>query len=81
MGYRRIWPHDADHRVTVRATGEQIISWSSAGRQYGNRSTAEFLAFAGDFTVKQLDEWQEKALRAEARREKARKKKRQEEKP
>jgi len=38
---------------------------------------AEFLAFAGDFTVKQLDEWQAKALRAEARREKARKKREQ----
>ncbi|HVR95226.1 MAG TPA: hypothetical protein VMW27_01335 [Thermoanaerobaculia bacterium] len=72
MSHRRIWPHDSDRRVTVRATGEQMISWAATGRQYGNRSVAEFLAFAGDFTVKQLDEWQEKALRAEARREKKR---------
>lgn len=78
MGHQRVWPHDADHRVTVRATGEQMISWASTGRQYGNRSVAEFLAFAGDFTVKQLDEWQEKALRAEARREKKVKKKQDE---
>jgi len=54
-----------------------MISWAATGRLYGNRSVAEFLAFAGDFTVKQLDEWQEKALRAEARKEKARKKREQ----
>ncbi len=80
MGFRPIWPPHADRRVTVRATGEQLISWSITGRQWGNRSVAEFLAFAGDFTVKQIDEWQKKAERAERRREKARQKK-QEQKP
>lgn len=77
MGFRAIWPPNADHRVTVRATGEQMISWSTAARHLSNRPLPVFLAFAADFTVKYLDDMQRKAERTERRREKARQKKRE----
>ncbi len=77
MAFRAIWPPNADHRVTTRATKEQLISWSTAARQLSNRPLPVFLAFAADFTVKYFERMQEQAERTQARRDKARQKKKQ----
>jgi hypothetical protein len=77
MSFRAIWPPNADHRVTVRATEEQLVSWGVTARHLSNRPLPVFLAFAADFVVKYYDEIMKKAEAAERRREKARQKKRE----
>jgi hypothetical protein len=49
---RRIWPHDADHQVTVRATGMQLSDWAKTSRLLSLNHTGVFLAYAGDFTAR-----------------------------
>ena len=45
---KRVWPEDADNRVTVRATFAQLCEWG----QDGSRNPALFLAYAADHMVK-----------------------------
>lgn len=45
---KRVWPEDADNRITVRATFAQLCEWG----QDGGRNPALFLADAADYVVK-----------------------------
>ncbi len=77
MSFRAIWPPNADRQVTVRATDEQMVSWSITASHLSNRPVPVFLAFAADFVVKYYDEIMKKAEAAERRRKKRRQKKRE----
>lgn len=55
MGFRQIWPHGADHVVTTRATGEQLVRWYWGAQQSVMRPhLGLFLARAADHYVKHL---------------------------
>ena len=67
MGFeRRIWPHGADHVLTTRATGEQLIRWHrAAGINSMKPHLGLFLARAADFYAARLEARRELALRLE----------------
>ncbi|HSF42102.1 MAG TPA: hypothetical protein VLT87_20040 [Thermoanaerobaculia bacterium] len=64
---KRVWPEDAHYKITVRATLRQLDEW---GRFKGKLEAALFLAQAGDYMVKRIDDMTRKAERREARRKK-----------
>jgi hypothetical protein len=64
---RRIWPHDADHQVTVRATGEQLWDWKRAASLLGLTHTGQFLSYAGDVTAEDVRKQFARAARREAK--------------
>ena len=67
MGHeRRIWPHDADHVLTTRATGEQLIRWNRAAGMHSMKPhLGLFLARAADFYCARLEARREMAQRLE----------------
>ena len=66
---KRAWPEDAHYKITVRATFHQLCAW---GRDRGTLEAALFLAQAGDYMVKRIDDMTKKAERREARLKKKR---------
>ena len=67
MGFeRRIWPHGADHVVTTKATGQQLIRWHrAAGVNSMKPHLGLFLARAADFYAARLEARLELAKRLE----------------
>jgi hypothetical protein len=62
--HRRVWPNGADHTVTVKATGEQLIRWHDAARNHSmTPHLGAFLARAADFYVARLEARLEMARR------------------
>jgi hypothetical protein len=53
MGWdsKPVYPVDAAHTVTVKATGAQRIAWKDAARKYRKGTAGAFLAYAADFTI------------------------------
>jgi hypothetical protein len=53
MGWdsKPVYPVEAAHTVTVKATSEQRIAWKDAARKYGKGTAGGFLAYAADFTI------------------------------
>ena len=49
MHGRRIWPRDATHSYSVRATLSQDQDWHIAARRLGMTSVAAWIACAADF--------------------------------
>jgi hypothetical protein len=53
---RRVWPHGADHTVTVKATSDQWIRWHQAARINSMKPhLGVFLARAADFYAARLE--------------------------
>lgn len=53
---RRIWPHGADHVITTRATGEQLVRWYTAASIHSMKPhLGVFLAKAADFYAARLE--------------------------
>ena len=62
--HRRRWPPGADRSVTVKATPEQIVRWSSAaGIGTSKPHLASWPARAADFYAERLQARRELALR------------------
>jgi len=57
MGWdsKPVYPVEAIHSVTVKATGEQRMAWKYAARKYGKGTAGGFLAYAADFTIAVLE--------------------------
>jgi len=53
MGWdsKPVYPVEATHTITVKATGEQRIAWKDAARKYNKGTAGGFLAFAAEFTM------------------------------
>lgn len=63
---RHIWPHDAVHSVTTRATDEQYARWLTAAGMFSMKPhLGTFLARAADFYCARLEARRELALRME----------------
>lgn len=64
--HRRVWPHGADHTVTVKATSEQWVRWHQAARTNTMKPhMGVFLARAADFYCARLEARLEMAHRLE----------------
>jgi len=69
-GERRIWPHHADHVVTTRATGEQLVTWHRAARMNTMKpQLGLFLARAADFYAAHLERLRKRAKAAQDKAE------------
>ena len=62
MGWdsKSAYPPDADRKVTVRATGLQLLAWGDAARRHG-KPLGLFIGWAADFTARYF---REEALQA-----------------
>jgi hypothetical protein len=62
MGWdsKPIYPPDADRRVSVRATGLQLLAWGDAARRHG-KPLGLFIGWAADFAARYF---REEALQA-----------------
>jgi hypothetical protein len=79
MGWdsKPVYPPDATHRVTVRATPHQLATWRDGFRIYMvGTNMATFLAWAGDFAIAFLRA-QESLAQQKAAREKEEQEKRE----
>lgn len=67
MGYekgRRVWPDHADHVLTTRATGEQLVRWHTAAAMYSMKPhLGRFLAEAADYYARHLQRQMNRALK------------------
>jgi hypothetical protein len=68
----RIWSHDADHQVTVRATGMQLSDWAKTARLLSLNHTGLFLAYAGDVTARHYRRLMKRLAKKEAKERAAR---------
>lgn len=65
---RRVWPRHADHVLTTRATGEQLIRWHSAARMFSMKPhMGVFLAQAADHYARYLQRQMKRALDKQAK--------------
>jgi hypothetical protein len=67
----RVWPHDADHQVTVRATFEQYVEWTHTAHLLAIPHAAAYLAHAGDFVAKYIDRLDKRFAKKEERKKRA----------
>lgn len=70
MGWdsKPIYPPDATHRVTVRATAHQLAAWREGFKVFMvGKNHATFLAWAGDFAIAFLRAQESLAQQREAR--------------
>ena len=60
---RRVWPYHADHVLTTRATGEQLIRWHDAARMHSMKPhMGVFLARAADHYARHLQRQMKRVL-------------------
>ncbi|HWM93681.1 MAG TPA: hypothetical protein VN493_23185 [Thermoanaerobaculia bacterium] len=76
MGYekgRRVWPDHADHVLTTRATGEQLVRWHTAAAMHSMKPhLGRFLAEAADHYARYLQRRMKRALDLQAKEDRER---------
>ena len=64
--HRRVWPNNAYHTTTVKATGDQWFRWHKAASTFSMKPhMGQFLARAADFYCARLEARLEMAQRLE----------------
>jgi len=62
----RVWPVEACHSITIRATPAQLVAWHAATRMHTSKPRlGAFIARAADFYAARLQARLELALRME----------------
>ena len=62
----RVWPVDACHSITIRATPAQLVAWHAAARMHSSKPhLGAWVAMAADFYAARLQARMELALRME----------------